>query len=153
MRAGKEIDEDEYRRKKVVLLAEKSRLQGLLVNVDKRIENWLEVAERGFNFAETASARFNADKSEDLHVRKEIFATLGSNYTLKDKKLIIEADDLLFAIKRVKESSTLIPSPFEPTQKGSTATQMEPSYVLSPNELPDLDSNQGDDFQRVASYR
>ncbi len=137
MRAGKEIDEDEYRRKKVVLLAEKSRLHGLLGTVDKRIENWLEVAERGFNFAETASARFAADKSEDLHVRKEVFATLGSNYTLKDKKLIIEADNLLFAIKKVKETSTLTLSPLEPMQKGSTATQMEPSYVLSPNELGD----------------
>ena len=142
MRADKEIDKDEYRRKKAVLLAEKSRLHGLLVTVDKRIENWLEVAEQGFDFAETARTRFNADTSEDLHVRKDVFAKLGSNYILKDKKLIIKADDLLFAIKKVKESSTLIPSPFEPTQKGSTAPQMEPSYVLSPNELPGLDSNQ-----------
>ena len=118
-----------------ILLAEKSRVKGLLENTDKRIDSWLEVAERGFNFAETARARFASDKSEDLHVRKEVFATLGSNYTLKDKKLIIEADDLLFAIKKVKETSILTESPFEPAQKGSTATQMEPSYVLSPNEL------------------
>ena len=141
MRAGKEIDEDEFRRKKTILLAEKSRVKGLLENTDKRIDTWLETAERGFNFAETARARFAADKSDDLHVRKEVFADLGSNYTLKDKKLIIEADDLLFAIKKVKETSALTPSPFEPTQKGSTAPQMEPSYAVSPNELGDRDSN------------
>src|SRR3989344_5426485 len=67
--------------------------------------------------------------------RREICGTLCSNYTLKDKKLIIEADYLLFAIKEVKETSSFTPSPVEPTQKGSTAPQMEPSYVLSPNEL------------------
>ncbi len=137
MRAGKEIDEDEYRRKKAILLAEKTRVYGLLGNTDKRIENWIEVAERGFNFAETACERFNADKSEDLHVRKEVFATLGSNYTLKDKKISIQADDLLFAIKNVKEESLVGINAFEPTQKGSTAMQMEPSYVLSPNLLRD----------------
>jgi DNA invertase Pin-like site-specific DNA recombinase len=137
MRAGNEIDEDEYRRKKAVLLAEKARVYALLGDTDKRIENWIEVAERGFNFAETACERFNADKSEDLHVRKEVFATLGSNYTLRDKKISIEADDLLFAIKSVKEESLVGINAFEPTQKGSTATQMEPSYVLSPNLLRD----------------
>ena len=152
MRAGNEIDEDEYRRKKAVLLAEKARVYALLGDTDKRIENWIEVAERGFNFAETACERFNADKSEDLHVRKEVFATLGSNYTLRDKKISIEADDLLFAIKNVKEESLVGINAFEPTQKGSTATQMEPSYVLSPNLLPIRDSNPNDFLQREASY-
>ena len=152
MRAGKEIDEDEYRRKKTVLLAEKTRVYALLGDTDKRIENWMEVAERGFNFAETACERFNADKSEDLHVRKEVFATLGSNYTLRDKKISIQADDLLFAIKNVKEESVVAINAFESTQKGSTATQMEPSYVLSPNLLPDLDSNQDTRLQRAMSY-
>ena len=70
-------------------------------------------------------------------MRKEVFATLGSNYTLRDKKISIEADDLLFAIKNVKEESFVAINAFAPTQKGSTATQMEPSYVLSPNLLRD----------------
>ena len=61
------------------------------------------------------------------------FSPLGSNYTLKDKKLMIEADNLLFAIKKVEDTATLTPSPFEPAQKGSIGPQMEPSYVLSPN--------------------
>lgn len=71
---------------------------------------------------------------------------------LKDKKLTIEADDLLFAIKKVEETSVVIPNPLEPTQKGSTAPQMEPSYVLSPNVLPDLESNQDFRFQRATAY-
>lgn len=152
MRAGKEIDEEEYRRKKATLLAEKSRLFGLLGNTDKRIEKWLEVAGRGFDFAETARARFEADTSEDLHVRKEIFATLGSNYLLRDKKLFIEADNLLFAIKKVKET---LPTPvvsLEPTQNGSTAKQLEPSYILSPNNLRGLESDQDFRFQRATCY-
>ncbi len=137
MRAGKEIDEDEYRRKKEILLKEKDRVYALLGDTDKRIENWLEVAERGFNFAETARTRFANDTSEDLHVRKEVFAMLGSNYVLKDKMIRIQADDLLFAIKEVKEASLVSINAFEPTEKGSTAMQMEPSYVASPNLLRD----------------
>ena len=152
MRTGKEIDEDEYRRKKTTLLAEKARVYSLLGETDKRIENWIEVAERGFSFAETARERFNADTSEDLHVRKEIFATLGSNYTLMDKKLSIKADNLLFAIKRVKEESRVGIKAFEPTRKGSIATEIKPSYVLSPTLLPDLDSNQGEWIQSPLSY-
>ena len=50
MRAGNEINEEEYRRKKAVLTAEKSRVYALLEGTDKRVDNWLEVAERGFNY-------------------------------------------------------------------------------------------------------
>ena len=137
MRAGKEIDEDEYRRKKVTLLAEKSRVYGLLETTDKRIENWLEVAERGFNFAETARDDFANDTSEDLHKRKVVFATLGSNYLLKDKKISIQADDLLLGIKKAEEALMVPAEWFEPAENGSTTTQSEPSYAISPIGLRD----------------
>ncbi len=85
--------------------------------------------------------------------RREICGTLGSNYTLRDKKISIEADALLFAIKNVKEESLVAINAFEPTQNGSTAMQMEPSYALSPNLLGDLESNQDKRLQRALSYR
>lgn len=137
MRAGKEIDVDEFRRKKVILLAEKSRLHGLLGNVDKRIEHWLETVERGFNFAETARDDFANDTSEDLHKRKVVFATLGSNYLLKDKKISIQADDLLLGIKKAEEALMVPAEWFEPAENGSTTTQSEPSYAISPIGLRD----------------
>ena len=54
MRANSEITEDEFKSKKETILAEKERLQELLKDTDKRVENWLEIAERGLNFAEKA---------------------------------------------------------------------------------------------------
>ncbi len=152
MRAGKELDEEEYLRKKTTFLAEKARLNDLLENVDARINNWIEVAERGFSFAKTARARFEDDKSEDLHVRKEMFATLGSNYILKDKIISIEADNLLFAIRNVKESYEGSGATFEPAENGSVKSDYVALTYANPMLLPDKDSNLDKGLQRPLSY-
>ncbi len=80
------------------------------------------------------------------------YATFGSNHTLRDKKLIVEADDLLFAIKNVKEASKAAAERLEPAQKGSTAMLIESSYAVDPKVLRDLDSNQDTLLQRQMSY-
>ena len=70
------------------LFQKKTDFQGLLKDTDKRVENWLEIAERGFNFAEKASAIFaEARENDDPEARKEIFAALGSNLFLKMKEI------------------------------------------------------------------
>jgi hypothetical protein len=139
MRANKELDEDEFRRKKAVSQNEKARLFARIEATDKRMDRWLEVAEQGFNFAETARARFADDTSKVLRVRREIFAALGSNYILKDGKLNIEADNLLFAIKNVKETCVGEIPRFEPKQNGSVASQMRSSRAVNPSLLRVLD--------------
>lgn len=137
MRANKELDAEEFRRRKEMALKEKARLSQKLAEADQRVENWLEIAERGFDFAENARARFAEDDSEDLHVRKEIFANLGSNYVLKDKKLSVEADNLLLAIKNVHARFEIDKITFEPAENGSVAIQIKGDYVLSEPMLPD----------------
>ena len=86
MRMNNELTEDEFKKRKESLLREKDKMSELLRDTDKRVENWLEIAERGFNFAEKAAAIFaDAKVDKNIEARKEIFISLGSNLLLKDK--------------------------------------------------------------------
>ena len=153
MRAGGEIDEQEFRSRKATALAEKERAQGLLQDTDKRVENWLEVAERGFNFAEKAPAVFaKAAKEEDFETCKEIFAALGSNYTLTNGELKVSLDDLLFPIQKIADAIRDLPSALEPRENNGDARDFEQLYAESPRLLPDLDSNQDTQIQSLRSY-
>ena len=153
MRANGELDEQEFRSRKENLLVEKDRLWAYLKDTDKRVENWLEIAERGFNFAEKSAVVFaRAQRESNSAVKKEIFSALGSDYTLKDKKLNVCLDNLLFPIRNGADEIRRITSRLEPKKKLAVARDMGKIYAKNPRLLPDLDSNQGDDFQRVASY-
>jgi DNA invertase Pin-like site-specific DNA recombinase len=142
MRANGEITEEEFKHRKDALLGEKAKFQELLKDTDKRIENWLDVAERGFNFAERASTIFaNVEDPNALEAKKEIFATLGSDLILKDKKLSIQWDDLLFPIKSMAKEVREINERLEPTKKPRDAKQMGEIYSQNPRVLGYKDSN------------
>ena len=85
--AGDLISDAEYKSAKNTLLAEKSALEGDLQAQSVAIEKWLELSERTFNFARYAAAWFFKG---DLETRRAVFACLGSNFLLKDRKLNIQ---------------------------------------------------------------
>jgi hypothetical protein len=58
-----------------------------LRQTEDRAENWLELTERVFDFATHAQRKFNEGS---VQTKKEIFAALGSSFTLKDNVLNIE---------------------------------------------------------------
>ena len=153
MRANLEIDEHEFRGRKETLLAEKARLKALLGDTDKRIDTWLEIAERGFNFAEKAPLAFTkASEKKLIEAKREIFSTLGYNYTLTDGKLTISLDNLLLPIENVAEEARDISERLElEKQKGNT-TDIGEIYSKNPRMLPGLDSNQDKWLQRPLSY-
>jgi DNA invertase Pin-like site-specific DNA recombinase len=122
MRANGEITEDEFKGRKHTLLAEKEKFQDLLKDTDKRVENWLEIAERGFNYAEKAAAIFEeAKEKDDLETKKAIFFSLGSDLILKDKKLSISWDNLLFPMQAMAKEVHAIRERLEP-EKGVAVT-------------------------------
>ncbi len=138
MRAGGEIDEQEFRSRKATALAEKERAQALLQDTDKRVENWLEVAERGFNSAEKAPAVFvKAAEKEDFETCKEIFAALGSNYTLTNGELKVSLDDLLFPIQKIADAIRDLPSPLELEKNEGDAMDFGQLCAQSPTLLRD----------------
>lgn len=137
MRANGELTEDEYLDRKQTLLSEKDRLQALLEDADKRVENWLEIAERGFNFAEkTATVFTEAKRNNDFETRKEIFAALGSNLILKAKKLSIEWDNLLFPIQSMAKEVRTVHARLEPVKNEVNTKDLSEIYSENPILLP-----------------
>lgn len=129
MRANGEIDEDEFKNRKTALLAEKARLQEFLNDTDKRVDNWLEIAARGFNFAEKARGAFETGGAE---VRKEIFAALGSDFLLKDRKLSISLDNLLFPIQTAAKEAQNISTRLEPAKNAIDKKEIGHLYARNP---------------------
>ncbi len=133
MRAGGEITEDEFADRKAILLGEKERLSAQLTDTDQRVENWLDIAEAGFSFAEKAAAAFaNAQEQNDLTVKKDLFAALGYNLTLKDKELSISWDDLLFPMLEMAKEVRAINTRLEPVKTPANTGDMGPIYAENP---------------------
>ena len=136
MRANGELTEEEFSSRKKIALEEKAKFQTLLNDTDKRVENWLEIAERGFNFAEKAYEIFNEAVDENnLQARKEIFATLGSHLILKDKKLSISWDNLLLPIKSMAKEVREINGRLEPAKNVGKQRYMSETYSQNPRLL------------------
>ena len=86
------INDEEYLNKKARLTTILQELKGSLQSTDKRSENWLELAEKAFDFVTHAYLAF---QNGNLETRKSILIALGSNWTLKDGKLNIQAHSWL----------------------------------------------------------
>lgn len=115
---GSLLSDEEYGRQRMDLLKEKSALEELLQDSGHRVEKWLTLAEQTFEFACAARTRFTQG---DPKTRKEILTTIGSNLTLKDKKLWIEARKPFFILEKSKSGDEIESEPIEPQQYGSTA--------------------------------
>jgi len=87
MRINNEITEDEYKAKKAKLIDEKLKYQELLKDTDHRVDQWVEAAEKIFEFAEKAKTRF---EKGTLEAKREVLGILGSNLILKNGKLSID---------------------------------------------------------------
>lgn len=134
MRANNELTEDEFKNRKAALLAEKDRLQAFLKDTDRRVESWLEVAERGLNFAEKARHVFATTK--DTGVKRDILTALGSDLTLKDRKLNINVDNLLFPIQTMAKEVKAISGKLEPAKNRTDKKEIGQNYARNPVMLP-----------------
>lgn len=138
MRANGEIDEMEFKKKKSELLQQKSRFNEMLQDTDKRIDNWFEVAERGFKFAEKACITF---ANGDLGTKKEIFSAIGSDLILKDKKISIYWENLLFPMEKLARKVKDVHERLEPSKYVGNKEYLKQTYSKNPQLLPVRDSN------------
>ena len=77
-----------------------------------------------FDFAKNA---LNAFKNGNIETRKIIFRSLGSNWTLKDKKLQANLNDWLLLLQKSQNSNSLISIRLEPTKKGIRLRKLDAS--------------------------
>ena len=82
------LSDEEYSKQRSDLLKEKATLEELAGDAGHRIEKWLDLSEKTFDFACAVRERFAEGNPQ---TKKEILAALGSNLILKDKKLSIQA--------------------------------------------------------------
>ena len=81
------ISHEEYQNLKTRLLKEKGTLESELKAQGGAIEQWIELSEKTFNFAQYARVWFSRG---DLETRRAIFASLSSHLILKDQNINME---------------------------------------------------------------
>ena len=126
---GSLLSDEEYGRQRAQLLKEKAHLEELLQDTGHRVEKWLELTEKVFEFACSARSWFTRG---DLTVKREILAVIGSNLILKHKKLSIEAVKPFLALETSLPQIPEAQRTFEPTLLGMNKRQREPVGSLRP---------------------
>ena len=85
---GSLLSDDEYGRQRSLLLKEKASMEELQQDLGHRVEQLVKLSEQTFEFACTARERFAKGSFQE---KKVVLAGVGSNLTLRNRKLIIEA--------------------------------------------------------------
>lgn len=132
---GSQLSDEEYGQRRMMLLKEKAALEELFHDAGKKIEQQLRLTEETFEFACTAQERF---AKGDAKTKKEMLVTLGSNLTLKDKKLWIEAREPFFILEKSMSGANPGNRPIEPETTESLQSQNEVENSLCPSVLGNL---------------
>jgi site-specific DNA recombinase len=129
MRAQSLISEEEFANKKLEFGKEKMKFQELLNDSDLRVDDWLKNAEILFNFAHNAKRAF---ENGSLQAKREILATLGSNLTLKGRKLTVGLEKSFLLMQEVATEVKGIHKRLEPTKNRIDKREMGVLYAQSP---------------------
>ena len=129
MRAGGEINEQEFREKKSKAVKDKLKLEELLADFGDRVNKWLDKADKLFKFSEEAKISFADDEIETRH---DILADLGSNLCLKDKLLDVSTEKPILLMQELSHEVKLIHSSIEPREIPLSKTETERLYARNP---------------------
>ena len=135
---GEVISEEEYMGQRKSLLTEKEELLSKINRTNKRIDNWLDLSEKTFNFACYARYWF---ENGDLREKTRILAALGSNLTIKDKKLQIDGHKPFYLIEKCLQSVKAEVPEFEPRKELDFTQQTPLLEVVRSYWLRGRDSN------------
>ena len=125
---GSLLSDMEYARRRNQLMKQKLVLEESLKNIGQRLEESLRLAEQTFEFACTVQERF---AKGDAKVKKAILHAIGSNLTLKDKKLLIEARKPFLILGNELVPDDPVFSPIEPKNTLIPQRQKIPSVFMS----------------------
>ncbi|MBD3300054.1 MAG: hypothetical protein GF347_01755 [Candidatus Moranbacteria bacterium] len=97
------LDDEEYLSQKKELKKEKKQIREKIEELENRNDNWLEQCEKFFNFTMNVEKRWDEDDPED---KRLIFKVMfGSNAILKDKKLLIKANNPFIKREKLSDKS------------------------------------------------
>jgi site-specific DNA recombinase len=135
---GNLLSDNEYARRKGDLMKEKLRLEEILHDGEERIEKWIEIAEKAFNFACFARQWFQNGTPEE---KTQILHALGSNLILKDKKIEIELKKTFVFLANVSNRLSKAEDRLEPVKSGGNKAKLGDYYSQSLNMRREWDSN------------
>ena len=115
MRISELIDDEEYMREKTRLQSELTSLKVKTSQVEASATDWTALTARAFEFACNAREAF---LSGDEETKKAIFAAIGSNHTLTDHKLSVNAAEWLVPFAIGRDSFQIDICQLEPTIQG-----------------------------------
>ena len=105
------ISASEYKDDRKHLEKEEEKIKGYLDSVNEKMQSWIRDAERTMTFAERAVEVF---KNGDEEKRREIFAALGTEHQLLNRKLTIQTEKPLLVIKEMVSVAKRDSIPLEP---------------------------------------
>jgi len=133
---GSLLSNEEYGKQKAGLLSDKIRLEELLNDRSATIEKWLEIGEKIFAFACYARYWFKHGSPQEKFA---ILKSLGSNLTLRDKKLVLELYIPFEAIGEILIGVPETMNRLEPENRGSNKSNLEGLLRRNPIVLPAMD--------------
>lgn len=80
------LSDEEFKNQKATLVGEKAIIQTELKRLDERVDEWMELTEKTFNFAAYAKRWF---ENGNYETKTSILRALGSDFVLKDQNLYI----------------------------------------------------------------
>ncbi len=113
---------EEYLEQKKMLLKERNDIESELNEVKVKFDQSIEATERTFNFCRFALANFEIG---DIQKKRDIFSTIGSNLTLKDKKLSIERLHPYLLVENELKSQKAVLSSLEHKKSGYVKRKQE----------------------------
>ena len=128
----------EFAKEKKAILTEREGIEKQLDSVRDKLDCSLSATERTFNFCRFALHHFN---SGDLKKKRAIFSTIGSNITLKDKKLTIERVHPFLLIENELIAQRKLAEKFEPKKDKALKGKEAVLVASSPDWLREQDSN------------
>jgi len=111
------ISETEFKNQKNILLDEKMRIEGEMKRTGERVNEWLELSERTFNFATYAKYWF---EQGDYEAKTGILRALGQNFVLEGGTLRIDLKKPFLVVKEGLESMGLEKGRFELAEMAKT---------------------------------
>lgn len=126
---GALITDQEYTRLRSHLQKEKSRLEEEFSADGSKINEWVELSERTFNFARYARIWFHKG---DSRTKRAILACLGSNLLIKDKKLFIQLKTPFNILLKGLTKAQVEFERIEPVKKGQNSRDFAETVAKSP---------------------
>jgi site-specific DNA recombinase len=97
MRYNELVDDQTFKKEQSVLQDQLTRLKHELAHSEDTTEKWIELTLQAFEFAVRASDAFEKGTVQE---KREILASIGSNYTLNNKKLLFDKAEWLITLEK-----------------------------------------------------